>query len=481
MQPHETDPDNPSFEPAAPDIADPARAPASESTSSAQYVRRDQASTPPANNNPYQSFASKLAPPSSQDGRALGHMKVPRGTLPYAAWTSSSFNGSGLDAAPPKSSSTHEVCGELQALPPRPPPRPPPSSMAPISSSLQLRRPVHKLASLPYAAWSGPSFMNSERGSLVAAAPPPESSSLFNASTPASNPAATAASCQNFGASTSIPAASSQHPSTRIHRLDHQITPHNYTSAKAASERSDTFLLSERDEKRQKITQQKQVAAAQLTDNSNNPSASHHGLQAGHNHLVSPKDLIWESMKRYCAMVLDEESREFLGTAVLFVQQPVHTDQHLEAGLPRTCKSAWVTSVNALAGRKQVLVQNSNGESHLAVLLLTSVTFGLVFLSVHKMSGTFGLAILSMVTSPSSLPHRSFVDAQHGDLVYVFGYEVNSEMEQAQTMPVVHLKLGRIVDAAVIEPLLISSQLPRSTLCSRRFERKQQIRDIRAQ
>jgi len=300
MQPHETDPDNPSFEPAAPDIADPARAPASESTSSAQYVRRDQASTPPANNNPYQSFASKLAPPSSQDGRALGHMKVPRGTLPYAAWTSSSFNGSGLDAAPPKSSSTHEVCGELQALPPRPPPRPPPSSkiclqnleggsMAPISSSLQLRRPVHKLASLPYAAWSGPSFMNSERGSLVAAAPPPESSSLFNASTPASNPAATAASCQNFGASTSIPAASSQHPSTRIHRLDHQITPHNYTSAKASSERSDTFLLSERDEKRQKITQQKQVAAAQLTDNSNNPSAFHHGLQAGHNHLVSPK------------------------------------------------------------------------------------------------------------------------------------------------------------------------------------------------
>jgi hypothetical protein len=98
--------------------------------------------------------------------------------------------------------------------------------------------------------------MNSERGSLVAAAPPPESSSLFNASTPASNPAATAASCQNFGASTSIPAASSQHPSTRIHRLDHQITPHNYTSAKASSERSDTFLLSERDEKRQKITQQ---------------------------------------------------------------------------------------------------------------------------------------------------------------------------------------------------------------------------------
>lgn len=137
------------------------------------------------------------------------------------------------------------------------------------------------------------------------------------------------------------------------------------------------------------------------------------------------QDLIWESMKRYCAMVLDEESREFLGTAVLFVQQPVHTDQHLEAGLPRTCKSAWVTSVNALAGRKQVLVQNSNGESHLAVLLLRSVTFGLVFLSVHKMSGTFGLAFLSMVTSPSSLPHRSFVDAQHGDLVYVFGYSSN--------------------------------------------------------
>jgi hypothetical protein len=106
--------------------------------------------------------------------------------------------------------------------------------------------------------------MNSERGSLVAAAPPPESSStqaaacssLFNASTPASNPAATAASYQNFGASTSIPAASSQHPSTRIHRLDHQITPDNYTSAKASSERSDTFLLSERDEKRQKIIQQ---------------------------------------------------------------------------------------------------------------------------------------------------------------------------------------------------------------------------------
>jgi hypothetical protein len=271
MQPHETDPDNPSFEPAAPEIADPARAPASESTSSAQYVRRDQASTPPANNNPYQSFSSKMAPPSSEDGRALGQMKVPRGTLPYAAWTSSSFNGSRLHAAPPKSSSTHEVCGELQALPPPPPPSSKiclqnfeGGSMAPISSSRQLRRPVHKLASLPYAAWSGPSFMNSERGSLVAAAPPPESSStqaaacssLFNASTPASNPAATAASYQNFGASTSIPAASSQHPSTRIHRLDHQITPDNYTSAKASSERSDTFLLSERDEKRQKIIQQ---------------------------------------------------------------------------------------------------------------------------------------------------------------------------------------------------------------------------------
>jgi hypothetical protein len=44
------------------------------------------------------------------------------------------------------------------------------------------------------------------------------------------------------------------------------------------------------------VLYQRQVAAAQLTDNSNNPSASHHGLQAGHNHLVSPK-------VKYCGII----------------------------------------------------------------------------------------------------------------------------------------------------------------------------------
>lgn len=120
-------------------------------------------------------------------------------------------------------------------------------------------------------------------------------------------------------------------------------------------------------------------------------------------------------------MVLDKETRVVLGTAVLFV--PAEPSRQ-GAQIRKSGKSAWVTSVNTVEGRRQILIKNCKGEVHEAELLLTSGSFGLAFFSVHTWPGTFALAFLSMMTGPASLPHRAFVDVDRGDRVYVFGYVI---------------------------------------------------------
>ncbi|CAM6042069.1 unnamed protein product [Sphagnum compactum] len=141
-------------------------------------------------------------------------------------------------------------------------------------------------------------------------------------------------------------------------------------------------------------------------------------------YVISPEDLIQGSLKNYCGVVLDCETEDYLGTTVLFV--PPDPGQE-GAHFPRSGKSAWVTSINVVGARSEVLVRNSKKETRVAQLLLTSSAFGLVFLSVHTWPGTFGLAFLRMVTGPSSLPHREFVEPQCGDRVYVLGFEANWE------------------------------------------------------
>lgn len=125
-------------------------------------------------------------------------------------------------------------------------------------------------------------------------------------------------------------------------------------------------------------------------------------------------------------MVLDPQTRQYLGTAVLFVAPD--TGQQRAAHFPRSGKSAWVTSIKVVHEaatasrlRSQVLICNSKSETHAAQVLLTSQAFGLAFLSVHSWAGTFGLAFLQMLGGPSSLPHRLFVDPQYGDRVYILG------------------------------------------------------------
>lgn len=123
------------------------------------------------------------------------------------------------------------------------------------------------------------------------------------------------------------------------------------------------------------------------------------------------QDLIWASVKNYCGMVLDRETQAVLGTAVLFIPED-----------PKRGKPAWVTSVNTVEGRTEVLIKNCKGQIHISKLMLTSTAFGLAFFSIHAGRGTFALAFLSMVTGPARLPHRQYVDVDQGDRVYVFGY-----------------------------------------------------------
>lgn len=128
------------------------------------------------------------------------------------------------------------------------------------------------------------------------------------------------------------------------------------------------------------------------------------------------KDLIWGSVKHYCGIVLDRETRTLLGTAVLFVPP----DPSM-SGCSTFFKSAWVTCVKVVEGRTEVLIKTSKGGIHVAQLMLTSTTLGLALFSVHVWQGTFALAFLSRVTGPASLPHRLFVDVARNDRVYVIG------------------------------------------------------------
>ena len=123
------------------------------------------------------------------------------------------------------------------------------------------------------------------------------------------------------------------------------------------------------------------------------------------------QDLVWLNIRNYCGMVLDRETGTVLGSAVLFIP----TDS-------KNRKSAWVTSVNTVESRCEVVIKDSKGEIQVAKLMLTSTTFGLAFFSVRTWQKTFALAFLSMVSGPASLPHRLYVDAERGDQVYVFGY-----------------------------------------------------------
>ncbi|XP_024358953.1 uncharacterized protein [Physcomitrium patens] len=165
-------------------------------------------------------------------------------------------------------------------------------------------------------------------------------------------------------------------------------------------------------------------------------------------HVVSPEDLIWGSVKNYCGMVLDRETRALLGTAVLFV--PPDTRRSGSSALQ---KSAWVTCVGVVEGRTEVLIKNSKGGIHVAQLMLTSTALGLALYSVHSWQGTFALAFLSRVAGPSGLPHRLFVDVDRNDRVYVIGYEEPWESE-SKTVSDVRIRPGRINDAgryAIVE------------------------------
>ncbi|XP_073384991.1 uncharacterized protein [Physcomitrium patens] len=159
-------------------------------------------------------------------------------------------------------------------------------------------------------------------------------------------------------------------------------------------------------------------------------------------HVISPEDLIWGSVKQYCGMVLDKETKTLLGTAILVIPQ----DQQLaQQGSPFP-KSAWVTCVKVVEGRAEVLIKNSKGAIHVAQLLLTSTALGLALFSVHVWPGTFALAFLRRVSGPSRLPHRLFVDVDRSDRVYVLGYEEPWESESGAVADV-RVRPGRIVDA----------------------------------
>lgn len=133
-------------------------------------------------------------------------------------------------------------------------------------------------------------------------------------------------------------------------------------------------------------------------------------------HYFLLQDLVWGSVKHYIGMVLDRETNNLLGTAVLFM--PPEPRQGSQAAVP---KSAWVTSVQAVEGRTEVLIKNCRGVIHVAQLMLTSTTLGLALFSVNVWQGTFALAFLSRVSGPASLPHRLFVDVDRSDRVYVIG------------------------------------------------------------
>ncbi|CAK9207555.1 unnamed protein product [Sphagnum troendelagicum] len=189
-------------------------------------------------------------------------------------------------------------------------------------------------------------------------------------------------------------------------------------------------LLQRRMDERRMI--QDAVAAQAATTSAQLPM--YHGASLGISspYVISPEDLILGSLRSYCGVVLDPQTRQYLGTAVLFVAPD--TGQQRAAHFPRSGKSAWVTSIKVVHEaatasrlRSQVLICNSKSETHAAQVLLTSQAFGLAFLSVHSWPGTFGLAFLQMLGGPSSLPHRLFVDPQYGDRVYILGYEIKQE------------------------------------------------------
>jgi len=122
-------------------------------------------------------------------------------------------------------------------------------------------------------------------------------------------------------------------------------------------------------------------------------------------------------------MVLDRETSELLGTAVLFVPpEPPAQGAGSSVARQKPPESAWVTCVQAVEGRTEVLIRNSRGSTHIAQLLLTSVALGLALFSVTVWQGTFALAFLSRVSGSAVLPHRLFVDVHRGDRVYVIGY-----------------------------------------------------------
>ncbi|KAG0583366.1 hypothetical protein KC19_3G130900 [Ceratodon purpureus] len=156
-------------------------------------------------------------------------------------------------------------------------------------------------------------------------------------------------------------------------------------------------------------------------------------------HVVSPEDLVWLNVRNYCGMVLDRETGAVLGTAVLFIP----TDS-------KNRKSAWVTSVNTVEGRWEVVIKDSKGEIQVAKLMLTSTAFGLAFFSVRTWQKTFALAFLSMVSGSASLPHRLSVDAERGDQVYVFGYEEPWESEIGKIADI-RVRPGKITDAGNME------------------------------
>ena len=126
---------------------------------------------------------------------------------------------------------------------------------------------------------------------------------------------------------------------------------------------------------------------------------------------------MWGSVKHYIGMVLDRETNSLLGTAVLFMPPESRQGSHA-ATAP---KSAWVTCVQAVEGRTEVVIKNSRGGMHVAHLMLTSPALGLALFSVDVWQGTFALAFLSRVSGPASLPHRLFVDVDRSDRVYVIG------------------------------------------------------------
>uniref|UniRef100_A0A7I4BKE9 Uncharacterized protein n=1 Tax=Physcomitrium patens TaxID=3218 RepID=A0A7I4BKE9_PHYPA len=165
-------------------------------------------------------------------------------------------------------------------------------------------------------------------------------------------------------------------------------------------------------------------------------------------YVTSPEDLIWGSVKHYCGIVLDRETRTLLGTAVLFVPP----DPSM-SGCSTFFKSAWVTCVKVVEGRTEVLIKTSKGGIHVAQLMLTSTTLGLALFSVHVWQGTFALAFLSRVTGPASLPHRLFVDVARNDRVYVIGYEEPLGSETG-LLADVRVRSGRVIDAgrhAIVE------------------------------